>query len=70
MIRSHMRPAIAMECPPEGDFTKNIGSPPPQEAIQTISRQALEGLKVMYQNGIAHRDLKACGMIPTTKHVA
>ena len=60
MIRSLMRPpiAIAMECPPEGDFTKNIGSPPPQEAIQTISRQALEDLKVMRQNGIAHRDLK------------
>ena len=48
-----------MECPPEGDLTKHIGSPLPQEAIQTISRQAFEGLKVMYQKGIAHGDLKS-----------
>ena len=42
----------------EGDLTKHIGSPLRQETVQTISREALEGLKVMHQKGIAHRDLK------------
>jgi len=49
---------IAMECLPEGDLTKYIGSPLQQETVQAISGQILEGLKVMHQKGIAHRDLK------------
>jgi len=49
---------IAMEYLPEGDLTKHTGSPLPQETVQTISKQILEGLKVMHQKGIAHRDLK------------
>ncbi|PUU76166.1 kinase-like domain-containing protein [Tuber borchii] len=49
---------IAMEYLPEGDLTKHIGSPLPQATVQTISKQILEGLKVMHQKGIAHRDLK------------
>jgi len=47
-----------MEYLSEGDLTKYIGSPLPQETVQTISKQILEGLKVMHQKGIAHRDLK------------
>jgi len=47
-----------MEYLPEGDLTKNIGLPLQQETVQTISKQILEGLKVMHQKGIAHRDLK------------
>ncbi|PUU76179.1 kinase-like domain-containing protein [Tuber borchii] len=43
---------------PEGDHSKNIGSPLPQATVQTISNQILEGLKVMHQKGIAHRDPK------------
>ena len=49
---------IAMEYLPEGDLTKHLGSPLPQETVKTISKQVLEGLKVMHQKGIAHRDLK------------
>jgi len=49
---------IAMEYLPEGDLTKHAGSPLQQETVQTISKQILEGLKVMHQKGIAHRDLK------------
>jgi len=50
---------IAMEYLPEGDLTKHLGSRlQQQETVQTISKQILEGLKVMHQKGIAHRDLK------------
>jgi len=49
---------IAMEYLPEGDLTNHLGSPLQQKTVQTISKQILEGLKVMHQKGIAHRDLK------------
>jgi len=49
---------IAMEYLPEGDLTKHLGWPLQQETVQTISKQILEGLKVMHQKGMAHRDLK------------
>ena len=41
-----------------GDLTKHIGTPLPQETVQNISMQILEGLQLMHQQGIAHRDLK------------
>jgi len=47
-----------MEYIEEGDFTKHIGTPLPQETVKNISKQMLEGLNVMHQQGIAHRDLK------------
>ena len=47
-----------MEYLPEGDLTKHIRLPLQQEIVQTISKQILEGLKVMHERGIAHRDLK------------
>jgi len=47
-----------MEYLKEGDLTKHIGRPLPQETVQNISKQILGGLKVMHQQGIAHRDLK------------
>jgi len=47
-----------MEYLGEGDLTKHIGTPLPQETVQNISKQILEGLRVMHQQGIAHRDLK------------
>ncbi|KAG0133638.1 kinase-like domain-containing protein [Tuber indicum] len=49
---------IAMEYLEEGDLTKHIGTPLPQETVRNISKQILEGLEVMHQQGIAHRDLK------------
>jgi len=47
-----------MEYLQEGDLTKYIGKPLPQETVKTISMQILEGLKVMHQEGITHRDIK------------
>ena len=49
---------IAMEYLEEGDLTTHIGTPLHQEIVQNITKQILEGLKVMHQQGIAHRDLK------------
>ena len=47
-----------MEYLKEGDLSKHIGMPLPRETVQNISKQILEGLRVMHQQGIAHRDLK------------
>ena len=49
---------IAMEYLEEGDLGKHIGMPLPRETVRNISKQKLEGLKVMHQQGIAHRDVK------------
>ena len=47
-----------MEYLKEGDLTGFISMPLLRETVQNISKQLLEGLKVMHQQGIAHRDLK------------
>ena len=49
---------IAMEYLAGSDLTKHIGAPLLQETVRNISKQVLEGLQVMHQQGIAHRDLK------------
>ena len=51
---------IAMEYLEEGNLSKNISTlaPLPQETVKTISKQILEGLKVMHQEGITHGDIK------------
>jgi len=50
-----------------GDLTKHIGTSLPQETVQNISKQILEGLQVMHQQGIAHRDLKPAVWSPPSK---
>jgi len=47
-----------MEYLPEGDLARHLGSPLPQETVQAISKQVLEGLSIMHQKRMAHRDLK------------
>jgi len=47
-----------MEYFQEGDLNKHIGKPLPQETVQNILKQILEGLVVMHQEGITHRDIK------------
>ncbi|PUU76904.1 kinase-like domain-containing protein, partial [Tuber borchii] len=54
---------IVMEYLPEGDLTKHLSSPLPLETVQTISKQILEGLKVMHEKGMAHRDLKPANIL-------
>ena len=49
---------IAMEYLKEGDLSKHIGTPLLRVTVQNISKQILEGLKLMHHEGIAHRDLK------------
>ena len=59
---------LAMEYMPLGDLEKNLKElensptptrpPLPEEDVQEISRQILEGLKIMHAEGFAHRDLK------------
>ena len=49
---------IAMEYLEKGDLTNHIDTPLPQETVQNISKQILEGLQVMHRQGVAHRDLK------------
>ena len=49
---------IAIEYHLKGDLTKHLGSPLQQKTVKIISKQVLEGLKVMDQKGMAHRDLK------------
>ncbi|KAG0124694.1 kinase-like domain-containing protein [Tuber indicum] len=49
---------IAMEYIQLGDLRKYMSRPLPQRAVQQITNQLLQGLKVMHEKGIAHRDLK------------
>ena len=59
---------LAMEYMPLGDLEQNVleienspthsGPPLLEEEVQEISRQILEGLKIMHAEGFAHRDLK------------
>ncbi|PUU73753.1 kinase-like domain-containing protein, partial [Tuber borchii] len=42
----------------EGDLAQHIDRPLPQATVQNISKKVLEGLRVMHQERIAHRDLE------------
>ena len=49
---------IAMEYFPHRDLQNYLLSPIPEEEVQEIASQVLEGLAFMHDNGFAHRDLK------------
>ncbi|RPA99840.1 kinase-like protein, partial [Choiromyces venosus 120613-1] len=49
---------IAMEYLEHGDLRKNLDKPLAEEVVQKITKQVLNGLQVMHENNIAHRDLK------------
>jgi serine/threonine protein kinase len=59
---------LAMEYMPLGDLEQNdreiekspthTGPPFLEEETQEVTRQILEGLKIMHAEGFAHRDLK------------
>ncbi|KAG0640821.1 kinase-like domain-containing protein [Tuber brumale] len=59
---------IAMEYIELGDLRKHIGKPLPQKTVQQITNQLLEGLKVMHEKGIAHRDVKPEVESPSSQH--
>jgi len=55
----------------KGDLTKQISIPLPQETVQNISKQILEGLKVRHQQaGDGSSGTKACGIVLTAEHLA
>ncbi|KAG0123956.1 kinase-like domain-containing protein [Tuber indicum] len=49
---------IAMEYFERGDLRRRLNKPLPEDVVQRITEQVLNGLQVMHENGIAHRDLK------------
>ena len=49
---------FAMEYFKHGDLQDFMNSPLPELDVGTITRQLLEGLKVMHRHGFTHRDLK------------
>jgi serine/threonine protein kinase len=69
---------LAMEYMPLGDLEHNvqeienspthIGPPLPEEEVQEITRQILEGLNIMHTEGFAHRDLKPQNVFVVQKH--
>jgi serine/threonine protein kinase len=67
-----------MEYMPLGDLEQNVqeiekslthtGPPLSEEEVQEITRQILEGLKIMHAEGFAHRDLKPQNIFVVQKH--
>ena len=65
---------LAMEYMPHGDLEHNLrviedmpahqGPALPEEEVQEITRQILEGLQIMHSEHFAHRDLK-----PAVRHL-
>lgn len=69
---------LAMEYMPLGDLEQNMkeiekslthtGPALPEEEVQEIARQILEGLKIMHAEGFAHRDLKPQNVFVVQRH--
>jgi serine/threonine protein kinase len=69
---------LAMEYMPLGDLEQNLRemekyatySRPllPEEDVQEITHQILEGLKIMHTEGFSHRDLKPQNVFVVQKH--
>ena len=60
---------LAMEFFSEGDLSRYLGSPFPEQEAQSIAAQILEGLQFMHRHNFAHRDLKPdVTCLPHSKH--
>ncbi|KAI9766503.1 MAG: hypothetical protein M1840_006460 [Geoglossum simile] len=59
---------IAMEYFPLGDLQNYLSPPLPENAVQQITSQILEGLSFMHDNGFAHRDLKPSNILVKSKN--
>ncbi|KAI1097222.1 kinase-like protein [Jackrogersella minutella] len=59
---------IAMEYVEHGDLEKNLnGDRWDEEDIKATAQQLLDGLKIMHDNGIAHRDFKPQNILVVSK---
>lgn len=61
---------MTMEYIPRGDLQKHLDEHPdrplPEVEVREISKQILEGLSFMHENGFVHRELKPAVIVPNS----